>query len=143
MGQGQNLQAQSSTSWPGYSSPPNQGFQQNTQSQSSSAVITNDGPSSTQLQCPYCPNVYSKQYKLNKHLKVHDKPSECGLCQFKTAEVKDLNRHLWSHHRKHAASENIPNSEGVCGDCGQKCTRSDNLMRHQKRHKHGIYADGG
>jgi len=75
---------------------------------------------------------------VRKHEHIHTRPLRCQLCGVAKAERKDLNRHLWVHHKDFARKNNIPSDMIACPDCGEQ-TRSDNLKRHRTR-KHGDHS---
>lgn len=54
----------------------------------------------------------------------------CGYKGF--AEVKDLHRHLWSHHPVYARAEKIPEEKTKCDYPGCDYRgRKDNVQRHK------------
>lgn len=46
------------------------------------------------------------------------------------AEMKDLNRHMWAHHRDEARRRGLPGEVDQCLRCGY-WGRKDNLKRHK------------
>ncbi|PMD37863.1 hypothetical protein L207DRAFT_598313 [Hyaloscypha variabilis F] len=144
----QNFQDENAMSLSSYSSPPMASsfdagnFEldsfENTPQQGS--VPDGDRLPPTNFPCDRCPKAFSRQYELTKHKKIHDKPLHCEVChEFGAAEKKDLDRHLWSNHPVYAESNNIRRDSGGECDCGRKYGRSDHLVRHQKKEKHGKY----
>ncbi|KHE83146.1 hypothetical protein GE21DRAFT_1309766 [Neurospora crassa] len=62
----------------------------------------------------------------------HRRPRKCPSCTYKAAEVKDLHRHLWSHHPVYARTENIPEEKTKCDYPGCDYRgRKDNVQRHK------------
>ncbi|KAB5513279.1 hypothetical protein GE09DRAFT_1232063 [Coniochaeta sp. 2T2.1] len=83
--------------------------------------------------CPDCNRAFSKPHKLRKHQKTHDPSVDCPAevsCPFKTAERRDMDRHLWVAHKSYAEHNNIENPGAKCDRCGKWFTRRYNLQRH-------------
>ncbi|KAH8847026.1 hypothetical protein MCOR27_009319 [Pyricularia oryzae] len=78
-----------------------------------------------------CKNISS----LRKHLKSHTRPVLCpyvskGTCQHRTAEQRDMRRHVVSHHSLWAMLNGIKSDVYDCSQCRIKFTRHDNWLRH-------------
>ncbi|KAK3689314.1 hypothetical protein B0T22DRAFT_536257 [Podospora appendiculata] len=86
-----------------------------------------------------CNKAYELQYKLTKHQNNHTRPRTCDYCPpggYKGgAEMKDLNRHIWTFHPTQAKALGTPKDEDECPNCDYK-GRSDNVKRHRKKHNH-------
>lgn len=73
-----------------------------------------------------------------KHYKIHVKDT---YCDFPTcprgrpgsgfASPKDMHKHAWVAHPKHAAKKDFPNPRSMCELCGAVLRRKDNLIRHK------------
>ncbi|KLU81184.1 hypothetical protein MAPG_00278 [Magnaporthiopsis poae ATCC 64411] len=79
-----------------------------------------------------------------KHMRTHLKPVICPLsplCNgWRTAEQRDMIRHVRAHHPAWAARQpNLPQGGFPCDLCKQVFTRKDNLRKHEKD-IHGIQA---
>lgn len=73
--------------------------------------------------------------KNRKHLKSHTRPVLCpyvskGTCQHRTAEQRDMRRHVVSHHSLWAMLNGIKSDVYDCSQCRIKFTRHDNWLRH-------------
>jgi len=90
----------------------------------------------TPYRCSTCSKVYFKRCELTKHKRKHIKPHRCQICDFGSAELRGLQRHMWTSHREVAEQNGIPKQIAKCSHPG--CSyegRLDNLMRHMKRHE--------
>ncbi|ORY68302.1 uncharacterized protein BCR38DRAFT_521390 [Pseudomassariella vexata] len=78
--------------------------------------------------CPWedCEHKESRRTELRKHLKKHVKPNTCHICGKDTAERRDLQRHILSHH-----TPSKDKKKYTCSICNQTFTRDDNLKKHQ------------
>ena len=71
-----------------------------------------------------------------KHEKTHNPLVNCPAatattpCKHKTAERRDMDRHLWVEHKRYAERHNIDNPGDKCDQCGTWFTRRYNLQRH-------------
>jgi hypothetical protein len=65
----------------------------------------------------------------------HTKPRECPICQKGGAEMKDLNRHMWTHHPDEAWELGVPKEEAQCEKC-EYSGRKDNVKRHKDKKQH-------
>ncbi|KAJ2901013.1 uncharacterized protein MKZ38_002139 [Zalerion maritima] len=86
--------------------------------------------------CATCSKEYSKRYDLTKHEKKHIKPHRCHhMCSFRSADLRGLQRHMWTSHREIAERSGVPKQIERCEHPGCKYEgRLDNLTRHKKRH---------
>ncbi|KAI7910675.1 hypothetical protein M0657_011287 [Pyricularia oryzae] len=69
------------------------------------------------------------------HLKSHNRPVLCpyvskDTCQHRTAEQRDMRRHVVSHHSLWAMLNGIKSDVYDCSQCRIKFTRHDNWLRH-------------
>jgi hypothetical protein len=76
----------------------------------------------------------------SRHKKQHVKPIQCPhpQCTYRTAENRDMNRHIMVHHPHHNATQLLVPSRFVCQESGCRSNRlsfgrKDNLKRHMKR----------
>jgi hypothetical protein len=71
----------------------------------------------------------------SKHINNHIKPRECPICHKGGAEMKDLNRHMWTHHPDEAWTLGVPREEAQCEIC-EYSGRKDNVKRHKDKKGH-------
>lgn len=72
----------------------------------------------------------------SKHMKTHALPVQCNVCEWKTAENRDMYRHYWASHKRYAERNGIPRDNDACKTCGKAFTRKDNLTKHMKKYRH-------
>ncbi|AEO68447.1 uncharacterized protein THITE_2130190 [Thermothielavioides terrestris NRRL 8126] len=79
--------------------------------------------------CHYqgCGKAYKRQCDLERR--------HCDLCPAGTAQTRDLNRHMWVHHRDEARARGLPREADSCGECGYS-GRRDNVKRHRDMKGH-------
>jgi hypothetical protein len=117
----------------------------------------------TQYTCLFCAKSFDKQKTLkfvplpsilsnsfavpgltfipkSRHKKQHIKPIQCPhpQCTYRTAENRDMDRHISVHHPPHNATRIWGPSRFVCQESGCRSSglsfgRKDNLKRHMKR----------
>ncbi|KAK4679997.1 hypothetical protein QC764_0040510 [Podospora pseudoanserina] len=60
--------------------------------------------------CHTCGKGFGRENHLAKHTRIHEKTCKCPVegCAASTAEIKDLYRHIWTHHLDYARENNIP-----------------------------------
>jgi len=94
----------------------------------------------TQYTCLICAKSFNKQKILNRHKKQHIKPVQCPhpQCTYRTAENRDMDRHISVRHRDHNLPQLSVSSRFVCQEAGCRSRglsfgRTDNLKRHMKK----------
>jgi hypothetical protein len=122
-----------------------------------------ESSATTQYTCSFCAKSFDKQKTLkfvpftsipsnsfavqgltfipkSRHKKQHIKPIQCShpQCTYRTAENRDMNRHIMVHHPHHHATQLSVPSRFVCQEPGCRSTglsfgRKDNLKKHIKR----------
>ncbi|KAH6616118.1 hypothetical protein B0J18DRAFT_296561 [Chaetomium sp. MPI-SDFR-AT-0129] len=94
-------------------------------------------PSNKPFPCDWrgCTRGFNRQCDLDKHKNNHLYPRQCQYCPESKAEMKDLNRHMWTHHPDDARALKIPKEEDTCNVCGYS-GRTDNVKRHREKKKH-------
>ena len=82
------------------------------------------------FRCDLCPKSFPQRWKLNRHLKRHEKPFKCEVssCRAAFALRKDLSRHLKAVHDGFASDEDM--LKCVFSICNFSSTRQDALKRH-------------
>jgi hypothetical protein len=80
--------------------------------------------------CALCPKSFPQRWKLNRHLKQHEKPFkwEVSSCRAAFALRKDLRRHVKQVHDGFASDEDM--LKCVFPTCNFSSTRRDVLKRH-------------
>lgn len=80
--------------------------------------------------CALCPKSFPRRWKLNRHLKRHEKPFKCEVssCTAAFALRKDLGRHLKAVHDGFASDEDM--LKCIFSACNFSSTRRDVLKRH-------------
>jgi hypothetical protein len=96
-----------------------------------SKVVRVDEAESNKCPEPGCNKTFSRRADLNKHTKDHTRPYKCSVptCRLQErgfAQMKELNRHIASHHHTDSSSSlKCPHAF-----CSTRATRTDNLIRH-------------
>jgi len=86
--------------------------------------------------CHICSKTYSKNWRLNRHLKQHEKPFKCEVpkCDSGFALRKDRKRHMSEvHGYLMSGTEHL---KCLYSDCDFTSTRRDSMKRHLQ-HVHG------
>ena len=80
--------------------------------------------------CALCPKSFPRRWKLNRHLKRHEKPFKCEVssCRAAFALRKDLRRHVKQVHDGFASDEDM--LKCIFPTCNFSSTRRDVLKRH-------------
>ena len=80
--------------------------------------------------CALCPKSFPQRWKLNRHLKRHEKPFKCEVssCRAAFALGKDLRRHVKQVHDGFASDEDM--LKCIFPTCNFSSTRRDVLKRH-------------
>jgi hypothetical protein len=80
--------------------------------------------------CALCPKSFPRRWKLNRHLKRHEKPFKCEVSSCRTAFAlrKDLRRHVKQVHDGFASNEDT--LKCLFPTCNFSSTRRDSLKRH-------------
>jgi hypothetical protein len=80
--------------------------------------------------CALCPKSFPQRWKLNRHLKRHEKPFKCEVstCRAAFALRKDLRRHAKQVHDGFASDEDM--LKCIFPTCNFSSTRRDVLKRH-------------
>ena len=90
-----------------------------------------------QYACEYCGKAFKRQQNLKQHVAIHlnEKRHKCKIC----GKGFNTNSMLCSHKVVHKA-RNEGLKKHVCGYCGRKFIRRQNMKSHMKRHlKKGQY----
>jgi len=82
------------------------------------------------LYCGDCPYRTTKRFELTRHSFKHSKPYHCLRCEFKSAQLKDVVRHINCVHRSDFDMCNI--EDFSCRWCGKSFKRKDNRNRHER-----------
>ena len=80
--------------------------------------------------CALCPKSFPQRWKLNRHLRRHEKPFKCevSFCRAAFALRKDLRRHVKQVHDGFASNEDM--LKCLFPTCNFSSTRRDSLKRH-------------
>ena len=89
------------------------------------------------FRCAHCPKRFPQRWKLNRHLKQHEKPFKCEVssCRAAFALGKDLRRHVKQVHDGFASDEDM--LKCIFQTCKFSSTRQDALKRHLQA-VHGV-----